>query len=64
MICIKITVNSVDCHLDLGSQRSLITLSKAKELNLDVVVTFRFQSSSPARYDDRISRSLKYNTNY
>ncbi|XP_063892009.1 uncharacterized protein LOC135117240 [Helicoverpa armigera] len=35
---IKVNGNVVDCHLDLGSQCSLITLSKAREFNLDIVV--------------------------
>lgn len=38
MLSIKVNGNVVDCHLDLGSQCSLIKLSKAREFNLDVVV--------------------------
>ncbi|XP_046972455.1 uncharacterized protein LOC124539202 [Vanessa cardui] len=38
IITIKINNNFVDCHLDLGSQCSLIRLTKAKELNLEIVV--------------------------
>lgn len=37
LIDIKVNSHVVDCHLDLGSQCSLIKLSKAKELNLDIV---------------------------
>lgn len=35
---IKVNNHNLDCHLDLGSQCSLIKLTKAKELNLDIVV--------------------------
>lgn len=38
IISIKINNNTVDCHLDLGSQCSLIKLTKAKELNLEIVL--------------------------
>ncbi|CAH2229081.1 jg21182 [Pararge aegeria aegeria] len=39
IITIKINNNPIDCHLDLGSQCSLIRLSKAKELKLEIVVS-------------------------
>lgn len=38
MLNIKVNGNIVDCHLDLGSQCSLIKLSKAREFKLDIVV--------------------------
>lgn len=38
MFDIKINDNDIDCHLDLESQCSLIKLTKAKELNLDIAV--------------------------
>lgn len=37
MLNIKVNGKVVDCHLDLGSQCSLIKLSKAREFNLDIV---------------------------
>lgn len=38
MIKIKVNANAVDCHLDLGCQCSLIKLTNARELNLDIAV--------------------------
>lgn len=38
MIDIKVNGHVLDCHLDLGSQCSLIKLSKVKELSLDIVM--------------------------
>lgn len=38
MLEIKVNNHNLDCHLDLGSQCSLIKLTKARELNLDIVV--------------------------
>ncbi|KAF9408187.1 hypothetical protein HW555_012044 [Spodoptera exigua] len=38
MINIKVNGHVLGCHLDLGSQCSLIKLSKAKELSLDIVM--------------------------
>ncbi|CAG9785319.1 unnamed protein product [Diatraea saccharalis] len=39
IINIKVNDHLVDCQLDLGSQCSLIKLTKAKEFNLDMVIS-------------------------